>query len=152
MLYRPLLCARSYSSFLKMDAIIDYDEIADFLRNPPSLEPRPDFTKIRALCKHVVTALAQIQCPQNAIHGWSGLAVNPTAYQLLTGQVFVIPPDPGPTAVYPLWGAPNDARTINTKFLHKKNYFCHTSTYTERASACSMPTCQPSIRSQTIPT
>ena len=106
-----------------MDAIIDYDEIADFLKNPPSLEPRPDFTKIRALCKHVVTALAQIQCSQNAIHGWFGLAVDPTAYQLLTGQVFIILPDPGPTAVYPAWAAPNEARTINAKFLRKKNYF-----------------------------
>ena len=106
-----------------MDAIIDYDEIADFLKNPPSLEPRPDFTKIRDLCKHVVLALAQIQCPQNAIHGWSGHAVDPAAYQLLTGQVFIIPPDPGRTAVYPMWAAPNDAHTINTTFLHKKNYF-----------------------------
>ena len=106
-----------------MDTIINYDKITDFLKNPPSLEPRPDFTKICALHKHAFTALAQIQCPQNAIHGWSGLAVDPTAYQHLTGQVFIIPPDPGPTAVYPAWAAPNEARTINAKFLHKKNYF-----------------------------
>jgi hypothetical protein len=43
-----------------MNAIINYDEITDFLKNPPSLEPQPDFTKIGALCKHAVTALAQI--------------------------------------------------------------------------------------------
>ena len=92
-------------------------------KNPPSLEPQPDFTKIRALRKHVVTVLAQIQCPQNAIHGWSGLVVDPAAYQLLTGQVFIIPPDPDPTAIYPAWAAPNDARTIDATFLHKKNYF-----------------------------
>ena len=84
-----------------MDVVIDFDEVADFLKNPPSLEPRPDFTKIRALRKHIVTALAQLQCPQEAIHGWSGLAVDPAAYQLLTGHVFVIPPDSGPMAVYP---------------------------------------------------
>ena len=59
-----------------MDAIIDFDEVTDFLKNPPSLEPRPDFTKIRALRKHIVMALAQLQCPQEAIHGWSGLAVD----------------------------------------------------------------------------
>ena len=41
-----------------MDAIIDFKEVADFLKNPPSLEPRPDFAKIRALRKHIVTALA----------------------------------------------------------------------------------------------
>jgi len=107
----------------KMDAIIDFDEVADFLKNPPSLEPRPDFTKIRALRKHIVMALAQLQCPQEAIHGWSGLAVDPAAYQLLTGKVFIIPPDPGPTAVYPAWAAPNDARTIDAKFLRAKNYY-----------------------------
>ena len=106
-----------------MDAVIDFDEVADFLKNPPSLEPRPDFTKIRALRKHIVTALAQLQCPQEAIHGWSGLAVDPAAYQLLTGKVFIIPPDPGATAVYPAWAAPNDARTIDATFLRAKNYY-----------------------------
>ena len=107
----------------KMDAIIDFDEVADFLKNPPSLEPRPDFTKIQALRKHIIMALAQLQCPQEAIHGWSGLAVDPVAYQLLTGKTFIIPPDPGPTAVYPAWAAPNNARTIDAKFLRAKNYY-----------------------------
>ena len=59
-----------------MDTIIDFEEVADFLKNPPSLEPRPDFAKIRALRKYIVTALAQLQCPQDAIHSWSGLAVD----------------------------------------------------------------------------
>jgi len=68
-------------------------------------------------------ALAQLQCLQEAIHGWFGLAVDPAAYQLLTGKVFIIPPDPGPTAVYPAWAAPNDARTIDVKFLRAKNYY-----------------------------
>ena len=106
-----------------MDAIIDFEEVADFLKNPPSLEPCPDFAKIRALRKHIVTALAQLQCPQDAVHGWSGLAVDPAAYQLLTGNVFLLPPDPGPTAVYPAWAAPNEARTINARFLRVKNYY-----------------------------
>ena len=106
-----------------MDAIIDFDEVVDFLKNPPSVEPRPDFTKIRALRKHIVTALAQLQCPQEAIHGWSSLAVDPVAYQLLTGNLFFIPPDPGPTAIYPAWAAPNDARTIDANFLRAKNYY-----------------------------
>ena len=105
----------------KMDAIIHVDEVADFLKNLPSLEPRPNFTKIRALQKHIVMALAQLQCPQEAIHGWSGLVVNPAAYQLLTGNVFIIPPDPGPMAIYPAWAAPNNARTIDVKFLRAKN-------------------------------
>jgi len=106
-----------------MDAVIDFEEVADFLKNPPSLEPRPDFTKIRALRKHIVTAFAQLQCPQDAIHGWTGLAVDPATYLLLTGNSFFIPPDPGPTAVYPAWAAPNDAKTIDATFLRAKNYY-----------------------------
>ena len=73
---------------ITMDTLIEFDEVKKFLKNPPSLEPRPDFTKIRALRKHIVTALAQLQCPQDPIHGWSGLALDPAAYQLLTGQAF----------------------------------------------------------------
>jgi hypothetical protein len=106
-----------------MDAIIDFEEVTDFLKNPPSLEPRPDFSKIQALRKHILTALAQLQCPQDVVHGWSGLAVNPVAYQLLTGNVFLIPTDPGPMAVYPAWAAPNKARTINVRFLCTKKYY-----------------------------
>jgi hypothetical protein len=106
-----------------MDAIINFEEVADFLKNPPSLEPHPNFAKIRALRKHIVTALAQLQCPQDAVHCWSGLAVDPAAYQLLTGNVFLIPIDPGPTAVYPAWAAPNQARTIDARFLCTKNYY-----------------------------
>ena len=106
-----------------MDTLIEFDEVVGFLKNPPSLEPRPDFTKIRALRKHIVTALAQLQCPQDPIHGWSGLALDPAAYQLLTGQAFVVPLSPGDTAVYPQWAAPNEARTIDATFTRNKNYF-----------------------------
>jgi hypothetical protein len=60
----------------RMDAVIDYDEAAGFLKNPPSLEPRPNFTNIRALQKHIVQALTQLSCPQSTIHGWSGLAMD----------------------------------------------------------------------------
>ena len=66
-----------------MDAIIDFDEVMDFFKKTPLLEPQPNFTKIRELRKHIVMALAQLQCPQEAVHGWSGLAVDPVAYQLL---------------------------------------------------------------------
>ena len=78
---------------------------------------------IRALRKHIVTALAQLQCPQDAVQGWSGLAVNPAAYQLLTGNVFLIPTDPGPTAVYLAWAAPNEARTFNVRFRCAKDIY-----------------------------
>jgi hypothetical protein len=49
-----------------MDAVINYDKAAGFLKNPPSLEPHPNFTNICALQKHIVQALAQLSCPQSA--------------------------------------------------------------------------------------
>jgi hypothetical protein len=52
-----------------MGAVIDYDEAAGFLKNPPSLELRPNFTNICALQKHIMQALAQLSCPQSNIHG-----------------------------------------------------------------------------------
>jgi hypothetical protein len=75
-----------------MDAVIDYDKAAGFLKNPPSLEPRPNFTNILALQKHIVQALAQLSCSQSPIHGWSGLTMDPAAYLLLEGAAFTIPP------------------------------------------------------------
>jgi hypothetical protein len=85
-----------------MDAVINYDEAAGFLKNHPLLEPRPNFTNICALQKHIVQVLAQLSCPQSAIHGWSGLAMDPATYLLLEGAAFTIPPNPGPTAIFPV--------------------------------------------------
>jgi hypothetical protein len=108
-----------------MDAIIDYDEAAGFLKNPPSLEPRPNFTNIRALKKHIIQALAQLSCPQSAIHGWSGLAMDPAAYLLLEGTAFTIPVDPGATAVFPAGAAVarHVMKTTQATFDRAKNYF-----------------------------
>ena len=83
-----------------MDAVIEYDEAVGFLKNPPSLEPWPNFTNIRALQKHIVQALAQLLCPKSAIHKWSGLAMDPASYLFLEGTAFTIPLDPGPTAIF----------------------------------------------------
>jgi hypothetical protein len=56
-----------------MDHLIEYEEVAEFLKNPPTLSPCPDFAKLRAMRKHMVKALKQLVCPQSAIHGWLGL-------------------------------------------------------------------------------
>jgi hypothetical protein len=118
-----------------MDAVIEYDEAVGFLKNPPSLEPRPNFTNICALRKHIVQGLAQLSCPQSAIHGWSGLAMDPAAYNLLEGTAFVIPLDPGPTPVFPSGAAV--ARTVmkmtEATFVHDKNYFL---SYKDITRAC----------------
>ena len=108
-----------------MDAVIDYDEAAGFLKNPPSLEPWPNFTYIHALQKHIVQALAQLSCPQSAIHGWSGLAMDPASYLLLEGAAFTIHLDPGPTAIFPggVAVAQTIMKTMQATFDRDKNYF-----------------------------
>ncbi len=107
-----------------MDVVITFDEAAGFLKNPPSLEPRPNFPNICALRKHIVQGLAQLSCPQSAIHGWSGLAMDPAAYLSIEGSAFTIPPDPGPTVVFP--GGAAVARTLMKTmaetFKRDKNY------------------------------
>jgi hypothetical protein len=107
-----------------MDAVIDYDEAAGFFKNPPSLEPRPNFTNIPALQKHIVQALAQLSCPQSTIHGWSGLAMDPTTYHFLEGMAFTIPPGPGPTAIFPNGAAVAQTvvKTTQATFDCDKNY------------------------------
>jgi hypothetical protein len=108
-----------------MDVVIEYDEVAGFLKNPPALEPRPNFANIRTLQKHIVQALAQFSCLQSAFHGWSGLAMDPAAYTLLEGTAFVIPPDPGPTVVFPGSAAVTQTvmKTTVATFDRDKNYF-----------------------------
>jgi hypothetical protein len=105
-----------------MDAVINYDKAAGSLKNPPSLEPRPNFTNICALQKHIVQALAQLSCPQSDIHG---LAMDPATYLHLECRAFTIPPDPGPSAIFP--GGAGVARTamktIQATFDRDKNYY-----------------------------
>jgi hypothetical protein len=108
-----------------MDAVITYDEAVGFLKNPPSLEPCLNFINIRALQKHIVQGLAQLSCPQSTIHGWLGLAMDPTTYLLWEGVDFVVPPDPGPTVISP--GGVVVAQTVmkmtQAMFDRDKNYF-----------------------------
>jgi hypothetical protein len=100
-----------------MDAIINYNEAAGFLKNPPSLEPHPDFANICAHQKHVIKALSQLFCQQSTIHGLLSLAINPATYLLLEGTAFVIPMDPGATVVYLQWAAPTTIKMIDATFL-----------------------------------
>jgi hypothetical protein len=85
-----------------MDSIISFDKVVGFLRNPPTVVPRADFSKLRALRQHIVKALKQIDYPQCFIHGWLGLTMAPAVYALLKPQPFVMPADPGPGPVYVL--------------------------------------------------
>ncbi len=103
-------------------AVIDYDKAVGFLKNPPSLDC-PNFDNICALQKHMVKALSQLSCPQSAIHGWSGLAMDPATYFLLEGVAFTIPANPGPMVNFPNWSVPTAVKTIEATFNCDKNYF-----------------------------
>ncbi len=61
----------------KMDHLIKYKEVVEFIKNPPTLSPCLEFAKLRAMQKHMVKVLKQLVCPQSAIHGWSGLVLVP---------------------------------------------------------------------------
>jgi hypothetical protein len=84
-----------------MNQFITFNEAAGFLKNPPSVAPRPNFTKIWALRKHITQALKQLDCPQSLIYGGAGLAMDPTMYALLELSPFIAPPDLGNVPIHP---------------------------------------------------
>ena len=83
-----------------MDNVITYDEAAALIANPPSLAPRPNFTNLRNLRRHIQRALQRLSCPQSNILGWAGLIMERSMYGLLTRIPFRVPTDPGPLAIY----------------------------------------------------
>jgi hypothetical protein len=106
-----------------MYAIITFEEVTEFLENPPSLAPCPDFNQLHTLRQHIVTALRQLACPQIPIHGWSGLAIDPGIYVLHEPWAFAEPPNPGATAVYPQFLPPATMKMIDATFTRDKNYY-----------------------------
>ena len=106
-----------------MDQLITIDEAAKFLKNPPSISPRPDFAKVRALQKHIIEALKQLDCPQSLAHGWSGLVMDPALYVLLKPNAFVLPVSPGRTAIYPQFSALVQMNMIDNVFARNANYY-----------------------------
>ncbi len=106
-----------------MDQLITIKEAAEFLKNPPSVSPRPDFAKVRALWKHVIKALKQLDCPHSLAHGWTGLVMDPALYILLEPNALVLPVSPGATAIYPQFAAPTQMKMIDNVFARNKNYY-----------------------------
>jgi hypothetical protein len=104
------------ASSFKMDSIISLDEIARFICNPPTVAPRLDFSKLRALSQHIVKALKQLECPQSFIHGWSGLTYAPNMYALLEPVPFIVPINPGPAPVYTQFTPKASIKMIDTTF------------------------------------
>ncbi len=104
-----------------MDHTITFDEVTGFLKNPPTLSPRPDLVKIRALRKHTVPALKQLTCPQSVIYGWWGLILAPMVYALLEPNPFQSPIDPGAVAVYTQFVTASMMKTADAIFTRAQN-------------------------------
>ncbi len=108
----------------QMDHLITYKEAVVFLKNPPSLVPHPDFARIRALHKHIVTALKLLVCPQSAIHRWAGLVIDPVMYVLLEPTVpFAGINNPGDFLVYANFATEAAIKMTDKQFKHDKNYY-----------------------------
>ncbi len=107
-----------------MDHLITYKEAVGFIKNPPSLAPHRDFAKIHALCKHYVTGLKQLTCPQNLIHGRAGLVMDPVMYALLESTTpFAAVVDPGEYAIYANFTTKAAMKMTDKVFERNKNYY-----------------------------
>jgi hypothetical protein len=106
-----------------MDQLITVEEVSEHLKNPPSLDPRPDFLKIRALQKHIIKALKKLLCPQSQMHGWTGLVMDPALYVLLEPTAFIVPVSPGDVPTYPGFASPSIIKNIDNLFERDRNYY-----------------------------
>jgi hypothetical protein len=104
-----------------MNSLITYEEAVKFLINPPTMLLRPDFAKLRALCKHMMQALKQLVCPQSQINGWTGLVMDPGLYALIEPVMFTVPLNPSALLVYQNFVPPAMMRMVDYAF--EKNYF-----------------------------
>ncbi len=104
-----------------MDRIIKYELVTEFLKNPPTLSPCLDFTKLHALQKPMARALKQLVCPQSAIHGWLGLVLLPMVYALFEPNPFLASVYLGDVGVYPQFALPAQIKTANAMFARAQN-------------------------------
>jgi hypothetical protein len=123
--------------------------VAEFLKNPPSVLPQPDFAKVCALQKHIIKALKQLKCSQSHIHGWSGLIMDPALYQLLKPIAFVKPVSLGDTPVYPMFAPPVAIKSIDNVFKRSRKYYLLYMNINHGAFECSTRPFPTVTRSQT---
>jgi hypothetical protein len=119
-----------------MKQLIIFDEAAGFVKNPPSVTPRPDFTKIWALWKHITQAFKQPDCSQSLIYGWAGLAMDPTMYALIKLSPFIAPPNLGDVPLIPHLPLCKFSKLWSVYGTTHKNIISHTLISAECASAC----------------
>jgi hypothetical protein len=106
-----------------MDTLIIFVEVEGFLKNPPSLAPRPDFTHLHALHCHMINVLKQLSCPQSAIHGWARLVMHPTMYALIDMVPFQVPINPRDVPTLPSFAVPAAIKIAKHLFKRDKTYF-----------------------------
>jgi hypothetical protein len=116
-----------------MNQLVTYDEVAGFLKNHPTMLPRPDFAKIRALRKHIMQALKQLDCLQSLIYGWARLTMDLTMYALIKTNMFVQPPKPGDSPPYPQFATPQVLKTCKRLWENARNYYL---SYVNISSVC----------------
>ena len=63
-----------------MDTLITYDEALALVANPPTLAPRPNFTNLRALRRHLQRALQRLVNPSRPNIAAPGEAFNTMWY------------------------------------------------------------------------
>ncbi len=112
----------SNSTVIHMDNLITYDKAAGFLVGAPSVAPQPNFTKLRALRKYMVEALSQLECPQSAVHGWTGLVMDMALYALLEPTSLAIPVNPGAVPAYICTSTTATIKMLTLVFDRNKNY------------------------------
>ena len=106
-----------------MDDIIPYDDIAEMLKSPPTLAPRPNFFCLRAFRRHIVDVMKQIPHPGYPQHGWAGMVLQPAIFALINATMFAPPPNPGLIAIYPQFELQPAIRMADSQFKIDKNMY-----------------------------
>ena len=71
----------------------------------------------------MVEALSQLECPQSAVHGWTGLVMDPAMYALLEPIPFAIPVNPGAVPAIIRTSTTATIKMITLVFDRNKNYY-----------------------------
>jgi hypothetical protein len=107
-----------------MDELIPYNEIMDRLKNPPSLDSRPTFFRLRIFRQHIIDAVKQLPHPAYPQHGWTGMILQPAMFALVSLVPFVPQMNPGLIAIYPLAYVPTArVKAIDAQFKLDKNIY-----------------------------
>ena len=106
-----------------MDDIIPYADIAEILKSPPLLAPRPNFFRLQVFFRHIVDVMKQIPHPGYPHHGWAGMVLQPAIFALINATPFAPPPNPGLFAVYQQFALQPAMKMADSQFKIDKNLY-----------------------------